>query len=131
VIKIAMRKSSAAAKKTLPPLSRKKRSVVKEDEQLYLVRRSANASTNGFRHHRPRDKRRDEVAVEQFDPAKAILDFSDNERGAINKLLSANAYFRTHAWPTHFPFEWVDLGNTEMEYSSVLTRVSREYDRRF
>ena len=30
-----------------------------------------------------------------------------------------------------FPFEWVDLGNTEMEYSSVLTRVSREYDRRF
>jgi modification methylase len=102
VIKIAMRKSSAAAKKTLPPLSRRKRSVVKEDEQLYLVRRSANASTNGFRHHRPRDKRRDEVAAEQFDPAKAILDFSDNERGAINKLLSANAYFRTHAWPTPF-----------------------------
>jgi hypothetical protein len=25
-----------------------------------------------------------------------------------------------------FPFEWVDLGTTEMEYSSVLTRVSRE-----
>src|SRR4030095_3602943 len=80
VIKIAMRKSSAVAKRTLSPLSRKKRSVVKEDEQLYLVRRSANASTNGFRHHRPKDKRRDEVAAEQFDPAKAILDFSDNER---------------------------------------------------
>jgi hypothetical protein len=32
---------------------------------------------------------------------------------------------------TPFPFEWVDLGTTEMEYSSVLTRVSREYDRRF
>jgi hypothetical protein len=30
-----------------------------------------------------------------------------------------------------FPFEWVDLDTTEMEYSSVLTRVSREYDRRF
>ncbi|MGI9086219.1 MAG: hypothetical protein ACR2HH_00525 [Chthoniobacterales bacterium] len=30
-----------------------------------------------------------------------------------------------------FPFEWVDLKNTEMEYSSVLTRVSRDYDRRF
>ncbi len=30
-----------------------------------------------------------------------------------------------------FPFEWVDLENTEMEYSSVLTRVSRDYDRRF
>src|SRR5437867_2362964 len=30
-----------------------------------------------------------------------------------------------------FPFEWVDLAKTEMEYSSVLTRISREYDRRF
>jgi len=30
-----------------------------------------------------------------------------------------------------FPFEWVDLQTTELEYSSVLTRVSREYDRRF
>ncbi len=30
-----------------------------------------------------------------------------------------------------FPFEWDDLSKTEMEYSSVLTRASREYDRRF
>jgi hypothetical protein len=30
-----------------------------------------------------------------------------------------------------YPFEWVDLANTEMEYSALLTRVSREYDRRF
>jgi hypothetical protein len=30
-----------------------------------------------------------------------------------------------------FPFEWVDLRQTEMEYSSVLTRISRDYDRRF
>lgn len=30
-----------------------------------------------------------------------------------------------------FPFEWMALGTTEMEYSSVLTRISREYDRRF
>lgn len=30
-----------------------------------------------------------------------------------------------------FPFEWSDLSTTEMEYSSILTRVSREYDRRF
>lgn len=35
----------------------------------------------------------------------------------------------TNAKP--FPFEWVNLPNTEMEYSSVLTRISREYDRRF
>ncbi len=31
-----------------------------------------------------------------------MLDFSDNKPGAINKLLSTNAYFRTHAWPTPF-----------------------------
>jgi len=30
-----------------------------------------------------------------------------------------------------FPFEWVNLDNTREEYSSVLTRISREYDRRF
>jgi hypothetical protein len=30
-----------------------------------------------------------------------------------------------------YPFEWVDLTTTEMEYSAVLTRVSREYERRF
>ena len=35
----------------------------------------------------------------------------------------------TNAKP--FPFEWVDLSRTEMEYSSVLTHLSREYDRRF
>ena len=35
----------------------------------------------------------------------------------------------TNAKP--FPLEWVDLNTTEMEYSSVLTRVSREYDGRF
>jgi hypothetical protein len=35
----------------------------------------------------------------------------------------------TNAKP--YPFEWVDLTTTEMEYSSVLTRASREYDRRF
>jgi hypothetical protein len=35
----------------------------------------------------------------------------------------------TNAKP--FPFQWVDLSMTEMEYSSVLTRVSRGYDRRF
>jgi hypothetical protein len=35
----------------------------------------------------------------------------------------------TNAKP--FPFEWVDLANTELEYSALLTRVSREYDKRF
>ena len=31
-----------------------------------------------------------------------MVDFSDNERGAIDKLLSTNAHFRTHAWPAPF-----------------------------
>ncbi len=35
----------------------------------------------------------------------------------------------TNARP--FPFEWADLSKTELEYSSVLTRISREYDRRY
>jgi hypothetical protein len=30
-----------------------------------------------------------------------------------------------------FPFEWVDESATSKEYSAVLVRVSREYDRRF
>jgi hypothetical protein len=30
-----------------------------------------------------------------------------------------------------FSFAWVDLSTLEMEYSSALTRISREYDRRF
>ena len=30
-----------------------------------------------------------------------------------------------------YPFEWVDLEKTRMEYGALLTRISREYDRRF
>ena len=30
-----------------------------------------------------------------------------------------------------YPFEWVDLERTRMEYGALLTRLSREYDRRF
>ena len=30
-----------------------------------------------------------------------------------------------------FPFEWVDLEQTNKEYGALLIRVSREYDRRF
>ncbi len=30
-----------------------------------------------------------------------------------------------------YPFEWVDFDKTQMEYAALLTRVSREYDRRF
>jgi hypothetical protein len=30
-----------------------------------------------------------------------------------------------------YPFEWVDLHNTELDYAAILTRICREYDRRF
>ncbi len=32
---------------------------------------------------------------------------------------------------TPFPFEWTDQGRTRNEYSALLLRVSREYDKRF
>jgi hypothetical protein len=35
----------------------------------------------------------------------------------------------TNAKP--YPFEWLNLSETELEYSALLTRISREYDRRF
>lgn len=35
----------------------------------------------------------------------------------------------TNAKP--YPFEWLNVSKTELEYSALLTRVSREYDRRF
>jgi hypothetical protein len=30
-----------------------------------------------------------------------------------------------------YPFEWVDLKGTELDYAAILTRLSREYSRRF
>lgn len=98
-----MRKSSVAAKDFSPPRLRKKKAVVKEDEQLYLGRKPTNRAANGFRHHRPRENRgAGETFSETFDPANPTIDFSDNERGAINKLLSANAYYRRYPWPPPF-----------------------------
>ena len=103
VLKIGMRKSSAAAKRFQAPHPRRKGSVVKEEEQLYLVKKPANGAISRFRHHRPKDKRAAHaIAPETFDPATGTIDFSDNERGAINKLLSTNAYYRAHPWPAPF-----------------------------
>jgi DNA modification methylase len=99
VVNIGMPKSPAAGKKVAPHPRANRR--VREEEQLYFVRKPANGATNGFRHHRRKEKR-DEVPTETFDPTRSTIDFSDNKRGAISKLLSANAYYRTHSWPTPF-----------------------------
>jgi DNA modification methylase len=102
VVNIDMPKSSAAVKTPKQSRPRNKRRI-REEEQLYLVRKPANGATNGFRHHRPKHKRAENPhAVEVFDPATSTTDFSDNKRGAIAKLLKANEYYRKHPWPEPF-----------------------------
>jgi hypothetical protein len=32
---------------------------------------------------------------------------------------------------TPYPFEWLDLPGTELDYGAILTRIAREYERRF
>jgi hypothetical protein len=60
--------------------------------------------------------------------AQAEQRLHENARSAFDEF-QVLRFRATNAKP--FPFEWVDLSTSEMEYSSVLTRVSREYDRRF
>lgn len=60
--------------------------------------------------------------------AQAEQRLSDRARSAFDEFQILR-FRATNARP--FPFDWVDLNKTEMEYSSVLTRISREYDRRF
>jgi hypothetical protein len=60
--------------------------------------------------------------------AKAEQRLNEKARPAFDEFQILR-FRATNAKP--FPFEWIDLSKTEMEYSSVLTRISREYDRRF
>lgn len=60
--------------------------------------------------------------------AQAEQRLNEKARAAFDEF-QVLRFRATNAKP--FPFEWVNLETTEMEYSSVLTRVSREYDRRF
>lgn len=46
------------------------------------------------------------------------------------KIGTQISQFRATSIPP-FPFEWVDLTLTEKEYSSLLLRLSPEYDKRF
>src|SRR2546423_3702455 len=98
-----MRKSPVARKTSYASIGSKKSARTKEQEQLYFVRKSANgkpSNSNGFRHHRPKEKRGDASAPPRVvDPDTAQIDYADNERGAINKLLALNEYYRSHPWP--------------------------------
>src|SRR5205814_3338818 len=56
------------------------------------------SNSNGFRHHRPKEKRGDASAPPRVvDPDTAQIDYADNERGAINKLLALNEYYRSRS----------------------------------
>jgi hypothetical protein len=60
--------------------------------------------------------------------AQAEKRLNDRARAAFDEFQILR-FRATNARP--FPFDWVELERTEFEYSSVLTRISREYDRRF
>ena len=60
--------------------------------------------------------------------AQAEQRLDEKARAAFDEF-QVLRFCATNAKP--FPFAWVDLQQTEMEYSSALTRISREYDRRF
>jgi modification methylase len=103
MLQIAMRKSPVAAKSAASHSKTSAR--IREQKQLYLVRKTANgelSNGNGFRHHRKKEKRAEVPAPRVLDPADAQIDYADNERGAINKLLALNEYYRTHPWPAPF-----------------------------
>ena len=74
----------------------------------------------------PTDGRKYKHPIQEAAQAEQRL--NEKARSAFDEF-QVLRFRATNAKP--FPFEWVDLSTTEMEYSSVLTRVSREYDRRF
>lgn len=105
VIKKEVPRKRSSTKQAPSPRVKKASRLVREQEQLYLVKKSGNGTLsngNGFRHHRPKEKRADAPAPRVLDPAKAQIDYADNERGAINKLLALNEYYRAHPWPAPF-----------------------------
>jgi site-specific DNA-methyltransferase (adenine-specific) len=99
-----MQKSPVAKKHSRLQVISEKTARAKEDEQLFLLRKTPSGtanSGNGFRHHRPKDKRA-EARIEALDPEQELTEFADNKRGAISQLLALNEHFRSHAWPAPF-----------------------------
>src|SRR5947209_7733416 len=74
----------------------------------------------------PTDGKRYKHPIQEATQAEQRL--NDKARPAFDEFQILR-FRATNARP--FPFDWFDLGNTAMEYSAVLTRISREYDRRF
>jgi len=74
-------------------------------------------STDGRRYKHPLQEARDAAARLEQRAQPSFDEF------LILKFVATNT-------PPH-PFSWVDEQKTVLEYSALLTRVSREYDRRF
>lgn len=145
MLNMAMRKSPVATKTSRASTGSKKRNRVKEEEQLYLARKSGNGAPrngSGFRHHRPKEKRPDAPAPRVFDPANAQIDYADNERGAINKLLALNEYYRSHPWPKPFDrtehrlrlgdardLSWIPNGSVHLIVTSPPYWTLKKYER--
>jgi hypothetical protein len=64
-----------------------------------------------------------------------IQEAAEAERGLISRVASAFNEFlilRFRAWnEAPYRFEWVNEGQTRMDYDTVLTRILRKYDVRF
>jgi hypothetical protein len=73
--------------------------------------------TDGKKHKHP--------AQEAADAERRILQYASP---GFNEFLLLR-FRATNVAP--FPFEWTDHGKTRNEYSAMLLRVSREYDKRF
>ena len=145
MLNIGVRKSPSVTKPVHARSSAKKGARIKEQEQLYLVGKSSNggrSNGNGFRHHRPKEKRAEAPAPRVFDPANAQIDYADNERGAINKLLALNEYYRIHPWPIPFDrtehhlrlgdardLSWIPNGSVHLIVTSPPYWTLKKYER--
>src|SRR2546425_1237863 len=60
---------------------------------------------------------------------------ADAERRLVNSAAPGYEHFLVLRYRASnvepYSFEWVDLKNTELDYAAILTRICREYDRRF
>ncbi|HEV8523012.1 MAG TPA: hypothetical protein VGQ71_00820, partial [Terriglobales bacterium] len=73
--------------------------------------------TDGKRYKHPIQEAEETVARLQQRAAPAFDEFLTLKFSATNE--------------EPYPFAWLEQRNTVMEYSALLTRISREYDRRF
>jgi len=74
----------------------------------------------------PTDGRKYKHPIQEAAQAEQRL--NDKARSAFEEFQFLR-FRATNAKP--YPFEWFNLSETELEYSALLTRISREYDRRF